>query len=165
MQNDFMQISVGGVKVGLVGLAEVFIEAQARKFADDSELAQFLLVAVKKRNYVAPSSEENYLTALLREFRRHMGQPLPADSGPQPLEIRVLGPGCVNCEKLEQECIAALAELNMSADFEHVRDIEKFRDYGVVSVPALVINRKVKSIGRAPAREQIKKWILEETLR
>ena len=41
------------------------------------------------------------------------------------LQVRILGAGCVNCQKLEQETITALAELNLSADFDHVQDIKE----------------------------------------
>ncbi len=78
-----------------------------------------------------------------------------------PLQVRVLGMGCMNCQKLEQETIAALAELNLAADFDHVQEIRKIAEYGVLGTPALVINGEVKSVGRIPAREKIKNWLLE----
>ncbi len=77
------------------------------------------------------------------------------------LQVRVLGPGCVNCQKLEQETLAALSELNLAADFEHVRDILEIARYRVLGIPALVINGQVKCVGRVPGREQIKIWLQE----
>ena len=78
------------------------------------------------------------------------------------LEIKILGAGCPNCVKLEQEAINACAELNISGNIEHVYDINEFAKYGIFGGPALVINDKVKSVGRLPHKEQIKKYILEE---
>ncbi len=77
------------------------------------------------------------------------------------MQVRVLGLGCVNCQKLERETMAALAELNLAADFDHVQDIREIAKYAVLGTPALVINGRVKSVGRIPTREYIKAWLLE----
>ncbi len=79
------------------------------------------------------------------------------------LQIRVLGPGCPNCQMLEREVFNALAELDLAADLDHVWDVKKIAAYGVTRTPALVINDKVKSVGRILRREEIKKLILEVT--
>ncbi len=78
------------------------------------------------------------------------------------LQIRVLGPGCPNCQGLEREVFNALAELDLAADLDHVFDITKIAEYGVARTPALVINGRVKSVGRVLSRAEIKKFILEE---
>ncbi|MCX5909235.1 MAG: thioredoxin family protein [Deltaproteobacteria bacterium] len=78
------------------------------------------------------------------------------------LQIRVLGPGCPNCQKFEREAFNAVAELEVAADLDHVRDVRKITEYGVTRTPALVINGQVKSVGQVLSREQIKKFILEE---
>jgi len=52
-----------------------------------------------------------------------------------------------------------LAELGVPADLEHVRDIARFKEYGVFGTPALLINREVKSVGKVPLKSEIKKWI------
>ncbi len=78
------------------------------------------------------------------------------------MKIKILGPGCKNCEKLEQEVKNALAELNMPADVEKVEDMNIIMDYDVLMTPGLVINEKVKVSGKVPKQEQIKKWIQEE---
>ncbi len=156
-------ISVAGARVGIVGLTEFLAEAKARSFTSEAELAKFLLARVKTRNYVVQSWEEEYAQALLREFKMYVGQPVASARSEGSLEVKVLGPGCVNCDRLEQECIAVLAELNIAADVEHVGDVKRFAEYGVAGVPALIINKRVKSIGRVPTREQIKTWLREET--
>lgn len=78
------------------------------------------------------------------------------------MKVKILGPGCRNCQKLEQEAINALAELGVAADVEKVTDMDKIMEYDVLMTPALVINEKVKVFGRVPRREEIKKWIQEE---
>jgi len=78
------------------------------------------------------------------------------------MEIKVLGPGCINCQTLEQRTIDALSELQVAANVEKITDINKFIDYNVFMTPALVINEKLKVSGRVPSKEEIKKWLQEE---
>ncbi len=78
------------------------------------------------------------------------------------MKIKILGPGCKNCEKMEQEVKNALAELNIPADVEKVEDTNKIMEYDVFMTPGLVINDKVKASGKVPKLDQIKKWIEEE---
>jgi len=78
------------------------------------------------------------------------------------MEIRILGPGCPRCGEVEKRTLNALAELNVAADVQKVTDIKKIMEYKVFSTPGLVINGKVKSSGRIPCQEEIKRWIEEE---
>ncbi len=78
------------------------------------------------------------------------------------MKIKILGPGCKNCEKMEQEVKNALAELNLPADVEKVEDTTKIMEHDVFMTPGLVINDKVKVSGKVPKQDQIKKWIQEE---
>ncbi len=78
------------------------------------------------------------------------------------MKIKILGPGCKNCEKLQQEVKNALAELNIPADVEKIEDTNKIMEYDVFMTPALVINDKVKVSGKVPKQDQIKTWIQEE---
>ncbi|UCE08694.1 MAG: thioredoxin family protein [bacterium] len=75
------------------------------------------------------------------------------------MEILVLGPGCYSCDKLMEDMKAVLAELNIAADLEHVRDKKEIGRFGMVGTPALVINRKVVLSGRTLPRNQLKKLI------
>jgi len=77
------------------------------------------------------------------------------------MEIRILGTGCANCEKLEKLARQAVEELNIEATFIKVKEINKILEYGIARTPGLVINGKVKSAGRLPALERIKIWIQE----
>jgi len=143
----------------MAGLGEIFLRAKDLKGMSEIEVKNFLLEEAKKKNYIPISQEGDYTKALLREFKRFLGGKVEEEhSG---LQVRVLGPGCVNCQKLEQETMAALAELNLAADFDHEQNIKEIARYGIMGTPALVINGQVKSVGRIPAREQIKKWLLE----
>ena len=63
--------------------------------------------------------------------------------------IKVLGPGCKSCHELNEASIAAVKELGMNLEVEYITDMEKIMSYGVMSMPALVINEKVVSMGKA----------------
>jgi small redox-active disulfide protein 2 len=78
------------------------------------------------------------------------------------MKIKILGTGCMKCQKLEKETIDALAELGVDADVEKVAELDKIMEHDVMMTPGLVVNEKVKVFGRVPRREEIKKWIQEE---
>jgi hypothetical protein len=63
---------------------------------------------------------------------------------------------------VEKRTINVLAKLNVGADVQKVTDIRKIAEYKTFSTPGLVINGKVKSSGRIPSQEEIKRWIEEE---
>ena len=75
------------------------------------------------------------------------------------MEIKVLGPGCTSCNKLEQDLIAVMSEMDMPADIEHVTDIAEIGSYGVMGTPVLVINREVKAVGSVPPKPKLKQWL------
>ncbi len=75
------------------------------------------------------------------------------------MNIKILGAGCANCEKLESLARQAAEELGVQATFEKVKNIEKILDYGIALTPGLVINEEVKSSGKIPSLDQIKSWL------
>lgn len=62
--------------------------------------------------------------------------------------IKVLGSGCKRCHDLNETAHAAVKELGMKIDVEYITDMEKIVNYGVMSLPALVVNEKVVSAGK-----------------
>lgn len=78
------------------------------------------------------------------------------------MDIKVLGPGCHNCHALEQAVFDVLAELDIVADVEVVRDSKKIGGYGVLGMPALLVNGRVKVYGRVPRKAELVSWIREE---
>jgi len=79
------------------------------------------------------------------------------------MEIKILGPGCPRCEEVEKRTINVLAEMNIPADVQKITDLNKIGEYKVFATPGLVINGKVKCSGKIPSKEEIKKWIEEES--
>lgn len=78
------------------------------------------------------------------------------------MEIKVLGPGCPNCQELEKRVKKALEELKVEATVTKVTDYAEIAKY-IMSTPGVVIDEKVKHEGKPlPRIDQIKKWITEE---
>jgi small redox-active disulfide protein 2 len=71
------------------------------------------------------------------------------------LQIKILGTGCPNCNKLEQEIKKAAKNQGLEAEFEKVTNFQKIMDYDVLSTPGLVINEKVVSSGRIPSQSEL----------
>ena len=73
--------------------------------------------------------------------------------------IKVLGTGCAKCHQLEENTKKAVAELGLDASIEKVENIKDIMKYGVMKTPALVVDEKVKVMGRVPSPEEIKKYL------
>ncbi len=160
-QEDIVQIRVGNWPVGIMGLKTV-IEDMLGEYVDkpDQEVMEELLRRLGKRNYIPQTVRENYGTAFLREFKKFSGKPVE-DAKEQGLVIKVLGPGCAQCDRLEQELMQVMSETGMMADIEHIRDIKEIGRHGVMGSPALIINGKVKAVGKVPPRTQLIQWLKE----
>lgn len=68
--------------------------------------------------------------------------------------IKVLGSGCAKCNQLEAAVKAALLQLGMQPDIDHVRDFAQIAAYGVMTTPALVVDGKVVSFGKVLTQEE-----------
>ena len=75
------------------------------------------------------------------------------------MKIKILGSWCPNCKVLEANAKKAVAEMKIKADIEKVTDIAKIIESGVMSTPALIVNKKVVSYGRVLSSEEIKKFL------
>jgi small redox-active disulfide protein 2 len=80
------------------------------------------------------------------------------------MNIKVLGPGCMNCKTLERRTIEALQELKIDAKVEKVVEYQKIAGYGIMRTPGLVIDEKVVSSGVVPKVEEIKSMILKHVV-
>lgn len=75
------------------------------------------------------------------------------------LSIKVLGPGCANCRKLEEVAREAVAATGVEAEVVKVTDMGQIVAYDVLKTPGLVINEKLVSSGRIPTAATIAEWI------
>ncbi len=78
------------------------------------------------------------------------------------MNIKVLGPGCAKCKRLEQLTLQALEELGIEATVEKVDDIYKIMQWGVMQTPALVKDEKVVLKGSVPKLKELKKLLSGE---
>ena len=54
-----------------------------------------------------------------------------------------------------------MAEMDLSGDLEHVRDIREIGKTGVMGTPALIINGRVRAVGKVPPKDRIRRWLEE----
>ena len=160
-QEDLTKIRINSQSIGIIGLKHV-MEEMAEEYAerDDAEVRAELMKRVSRKNYIPDRAREDHGKALLREFKKFLGKQYEEDA-PEGLDVKILGPGCAQCNKLEREVMEVVAEMNLAAGIEHVTDIKEIGRYGVMGTPALIINGKVMSVGKVPTKAKIKEWLSE----
>jgi len=77
-------------------------------------------------------------------------------------KIQVLGPGCPKCKKLAEESEKAARELGLEFEIGKVTDVKEIMKFGVFSTPALVVDGKVKSVGKILDAKQIKEFLQDK---
>lgn len=70
--------------------------------------------------------------------------------------IQILGTGCPKCKALAANAEAAATETGIEFKLEKVTEINEIMKFGVMMTPALVVDGKVKAVGKVPAVEEIK---------
>ena len=73
--------------------------------------------------------------------------------------IKVLGSGCASCHALYENTKKAVQNKGISIEVEYLTDLEKIMEYGVMSMPALVVNEKVVSMGKVLKTDDIEKLL------
>ena len=76
------------------------------------------------------------------------------------VEIKVLGPGCANCKRLEQITRKVVGNLAVDANIKKVTDYQEIVKLGVMTTPGLIVNDKVVSSGRIPSETEITDWVI-----
>lgn len=75
------------------------------------------------------------------------------------MNIKVLGPECMNCKTLERRTIEALNALHITATIDKVVEYSEIASYGIMRTPGLVIDGKVVVQGHVPTVDNIKELI------
>jgi small redox-active disulfide protein 2 len=79
------------------------------------------------------------------------------------MNIRIIGKGCYFCQQMTKIATEVAAELQApDATVVQVDELNELLDYGVVNPPALVVNGKLKMMGRVLVRSHIQQAIAEE---
>jgi len=81
------------------------------------------------------------------------------------LNIKVLGPGCVNCYRVEQVAVDALEMLDAEATIQHITEQAEMINYPIMYTPGLVINEQLVCAGRIPSIKEVISWAEEALAR
>ena len=73
--------------------------------------------------------------------------------------IKVLGAGCKSCHEQYENAKAAVQALGLNVEVEYITDMEKVMEYGVMSMPAIVVNDKVVSMGKVLKATDVEKLL------
>lgn len=71
--------------------------------------------------------------------------------------VKVLGSGCKSCHALYENVKLAMKNMNVPVEVEYVTDMEVVVGYGVMSMPALVLNEKVIAMGKVMKVDEVEK--------
>ena len=73
--------------------------------------------------------------------------------------VKVLGAGCKSCHEQYENAKAAVKALGLDLEVEYITDMEKIMGYGVISMPAIVGNEKVVSMGKVLKTADVEKLL------
>jgi small redox-active disulfide protein 2 len=73
--------------------------------------------------------------------------------------VKILGPGCANCRKLEAVAREAASAAGVEAQIVKVTDMQAIMAYDLISTPGLVIDERVVSSGRIPTQAEVRQWL------
>ena len=73
--------------------------------------------------------------------------------------IKVLGAGCKSCHALLEATKEAVQKMGLGVEVEYVTDMEKIMEYGVMSMPGLVVNEQVVSMGKVLKAADVEKLL------
>ena len=72
---------------------------------------------------------------------------------------KVLGAGCKSCHEQYENAKAAVKSMGLDLEVEYITDMEKVMGYGVMSMPAIVVNEKVVSMGKVLKAADVEKLL------
>lgn len=81
------------------------------------------------------------------------------NTGEKLQSIKVLGAGCKSCHEMYENTKAALQTAGIDIEVEYIMDMEKVMGYGVMSMPGLVVNEKVVSMGKVLKSADVEKLL------
>lgn len=73
--------------------------------------------------------------------------------------VKVLGAGCKSCHEQYENAKTAVKAMGLNIEVEYITDMEKVMEYGVMSMPAIVVNDKVVSMGKVLKAADVEKLL------
>ena len=73
--------------------------------------------------------------------------------------VKVLGAGCKSCHEQYENAKTAVQALGLNVEVEYITDMEKVMAYGVMSMPAIVVNDQVVSMGKVLKAADVEKLL------
>ena len=73
--------------------------------------------------------------------------------------VKVLGAGCKSCHEQYENAKTAVKAMGLSVEVEYITDMEKVMAYGVMSMPAIVVNEQVVSMGKVLKAADVEKLL------
>ena len=73
--------------------------------------------------------------------------------------VKVLGAGCKSCHEQYENAKEAVKAMGLSVEVEYITDMQKIMEYGVMSMPAIVVNEKVVSQGKVLKADDVVKLL------
>ena len=77
--------------------------------------------------------------------------------------VKVLGADCKSCHTLYENTQAAVRSVGLAVEVEYVTDMKKIMEYGVMSMPALVVNEQVVSMGKVLKAADVEKLLRRQS--
>ncbi|MDF1615482.1 thioredoxin family protein [Desulfurivibrio dismutans] len=149
-------LRVGRAVIGLLGLDVALGHALADQVSPRQEILDRLYRQIARQNYIPAGREELYRRALEQEYDR-LKHGKPRRDGA--LQIRILGPGCVSCNRLGEMVLEVMSELDIPADILQIQDPDEIGRFGMPRTPALVINDRLLSAGKLPPKAKLEEWL------
>ena len=75
--------------------------------------------------------------------------------------VKVLGAGCRACREQYENAKTAVKALGLDVEVEYITDMEKVMEYGVMSMPAIVVNDKVVAFGKVLKTAEVEKLLAD----
>ena len=73
--------------------------------------------------------------------------------------VKVLGAGCKSCREQYENAKEAVEAMGLPVQVEYITDMQKVMEYGVMRMPALVVNEKVVSMGKILKAAEVEKLL------
>ena len=71
--------------------------------------------------------------------------------------VKVLGAGCKSCHEQYENAKEAVKNMGLGIEGEYITDMQKVMEYGVMSMPAIVVYENVVSMGKVLIASEVEK--------